>query len=64
MPFVSAGHMQKKLALDEGIKNLMRILDRSPVKAATNLRKVDEPTYNCMRCSHRDIFKISLSKID
>jgi hypothetical protein len=27
-PFVSAGRMQKKPALDKGIKNLVRILDR------------------------------------
>jgi hypothetical protein len=43
-PFVSAGRMQKKPALDKGIKNLMQILDRSFAKAATYLRKVDEPT--------------------
>jgi hypothetical protein len=27
-PFVSAGRMQKKPALDKGIKDVMRILDR------------------------------------
>jgi hypothetical protein len=63
-PFVSAGCLQKKPALDKGIKNLMRILDRSLAKAATYLRKVDEPTYNRMRCSHRDISKSALSNVD
>lgn len=63
-PFVSAGRMQKKTALDKGIKNLMRILDRSLAKAAAYLRKADEPTYDRMRCSHRDIFKFGLSKVD
>jgi hypothetical protein len=47
-PFVSAGRMQKKPALNKGIKNLMRILDRSLAKAATYLRKFDDPTYNRM----------------
>lgn len=56
--------MQKKTALDKGIKNLMRILDRSLAKAAAYLRKADEPTYDRMRCSHRDIFKFGLSKVD
>jgi hypothetical protein len=63
-PFVSAGRMQKKPALDKGIKNLMLILDRSLAKAATYLRKVDEPTYNRMRCSQRDISKSALSNVD
>jgi hypothetical protein len=63
-PFVSAGCMQEKPALDKGIKNLMRILDRSLTKATTCLRKVDEPTYNRMRRSHRDISKSVLSNVD
>jgi hypothetical protein len=63
-PFVSAGRMQKKPALNKGIKNLMRILDRSLAKAATYLRKFDEPTYNRMRRSHRDISKFTLSNVD
>lgn len=42
----------------------MRILDRSLASAATYLRKVDEPTYNRMRCSHRDISKFTLSNVD
>jgi hypothetical protein len=62
--FVSAGRMQKKPALDKGIKNLMRILDRRLAKAATYLRKADEPTYNRMRYSHRDISKSALSNVD
>ncbi|KAF1830854.1 hypothetical protein BDW02DRAFT_81155 [Decorospora gaudefroyi] len=33
-------------------------------KVATYLRKVDEPTYNRMRCSHRDISEFSLSNVD
>jgi hypothetical protein len=37
--------MQKKTALDKGIKNLVRILDQSLAKAAAYLRKADEPTY-------------------
>jgi hypothetical protein len=45
--------MQKKPALDKGIKNLMRILERSLAKAATYLRKVDEPTYNRMGFLYR-----------
>jgi hypothetical protein len=56
--------MQKRPVLNKGIKNLMRILDRSLAKAATYLRKVDEPTYNCLRCSHRDIFRFALSNVD
>jgi hypothetical protein len=56
--------MQMKPALNKGIKNLMRILDRSLAKAATYLRKVNEPTYNRMRCSHRDISKFALSNVD
>ncbi|KAF1937278.1 hypothetical protein EJ02DRAFT_437972 [Clathrospora elynae] len=55
-PFVSAGRMQKKPVLNKGIKNLMRILDRSLAKAATYLRKVDEPTYNRMRQAHKTWF--------
>jgi hypothetical protein len=51
--FVSAGRMQKKPALDKGIKNLMRILDRNLAKTATYLRKVNEPTYNRMRFLNR-----------
>ena len=41
--------MQKKPALEKGIKNLMRIIDQSLTKAATYLCRVDEPTYNRMR---------------
>ncbi|KAF2633007.1 hypothetical protein BU25DRAFT_87477 [Macroventuria anomochaeta] len=63
-PFVSAGRMQKKPILDEGIKNLIRILDQSLAKAAAYLRDVDEPTYNRMRCSHSDIFRLALSGVD
>lgn len=63
-PFVSAGRMQKKPALDKGIKNLTQILDQSLDKAAKYLRKVDEPTYNRMRSSHRDISKSALSNIN
>ncbi|KAF1937286.1 hypothetical protein EJ02DRAFT_437975 [Clathrospora elynae] len=54
-PFVFAGRMQKKPALVNGIKNFMRIVDQILAKAATYLRKVDEPTYNRMKYSHRDI---------
>ncbi|KAF2702605.1 hypothetical protein K504DRAFT_508865 [Pleomassaria siparia CBS 279.74] len=32
------------------------------VKAASHLRKVDEPTYNRMRQSHRDISKAVLNQ--
>ena len=63
-PFVSAGRMQKKPALDKGIKNLMRILDRSLAKAAMYLRKIDEPTYNRIRCSHRDVSKPAPLNVD
>jgi hypothetical protein len=63
-PFVSAGRMQEKPGLDEGIKNPIEILDQSLGKAATYLRKVDEPTYNRMRCSHRDISKFASSNVD
>ncbi|KAF1937082.1 hypothetical protein EJ02DRAFT_426953 [Clathrospora elynae] len=61
-PFVSAGRMQKKPTLDKGIKNLLQILDQSLDKAAAYLSRVDEPTYNRMRCSHRDISKLALSR--
>jgi hypothetical protein len=64
VPFVPAGCMQKKPALNKGIKTLMQTLDWSLTKAATYLRKVDEPTYNRMRCSHRDISKSALSNVD
>jgi hypothetical protein len=63
-PFVSAGCMQKMPALNKSIKNFMRILDRSLAKAATYVRKVDEPTHNRIRCSHRDISKFALSNVD
>ena len=62
-PFVSAERMQKKPALNKGIKNLMRILDQSLAKAAMYFLKVDEQTYNRMRCSHRDISKFALSNV-
>jgi hypothetical protein len=58
---VTAGRIQKKPALVESIKKLVRMLDRSLAKAAAYLRKVGGPIYNRMRCSHRDISKLTLS---
>ncbi|KAF2702442.1 hypothetical protein K504DRAFT_539601 [Pleomassaria siparia CBS 279.74] len=62
-PFVSAGRRQKKPVLDQGIKNVMQMLDQSLGRAASYLRKVDEPTYTRIRQSHRDITKAVLSSL-
>jgi hypothetical protein len=42
----------------------MRILDRSLAEAATYRREVDEPIYNHMTGSRRDISNSALSNID
>jgi hypothetical protein len=62
--FVSSGRMQEKPALDAGVENLMRILDRSLAKAAARLGEVDKPAYTRMRRSHRDISKDALAHLN
>ncbi|RMZ66280.1 hypothetical protein GMOD_00005368 [Pyrenophora seminiperda CCB06] len=53
-----------KSQLDEGIKGLLRAIDQNLAEAAFYLRRLDEPTYNRMRSSHRDVLKSALSGID